>query len=103
MHPLNASLATLVFFELTPRSRLFFPTQIRVLEHSRQQKSVVYIVGKSDVSLDGGHAPGVRGKLRRLLLGVPFAWMHKFFQDDVVSSYGVPRAQALQVVLPFDF
>ena len=82
-------------------------TQMRVLEHARDQASVVYVVGRSDVRLDEGGGVsarrGMRARARRLLLGVPFACMLKFFQDDIVSSYGVPREQALQVVLPFDF
>lgn len=75
--------------------------QVRVLENARDNKACVFVIGRSEVHLpQGGSA---RTRLRRALLGIPFSAMVKFFNEDVATSYGVPRDQALAVVLPYDF
>jgi K+ potassium transporter len=75
--------------------------QIRVLETARDQQTSLFVLGRSDVELPA--AGGVSERVRNVVLGMPFAVLCKFFNDDLLASYGVPREQALQVVLPYDF
>ena len=74
--------------------------ECRVLAHARAQNAFVNIIGVwRPLAARGG---GVRGFLRRALVGVPFVILVRCFQEDAAVAFGVPRDQALQVALPYE-
>ena len=73
--------------------------ELRVLQHARRTRAVVYLVGRTHARL--GKDPALRHLPRRFLLDLPFKVLTDFCAEDADVVFGIPEDALLEVGLPY--